>query len=258
MLRNFILLRSQRNRVYEILREAGLEPSEFAWSKEKIAGVLLVSRLNHKDGTYYFQFSSHEVNSWCLACPGRFRWVEYEYPKNWEEQEDVFRRWVSSLKRELEAPDPWEELEHFTASLGVNLGEPGANEPIPAVEADQIGAQMARLGDRIVADFQLGEQEAAAVRSRLDYLAAAARRQRSRDWVHMVIGACATMAIACGLPREKMGKLWELIRGQLNGFIHMPVAETPAAVSARRSRIAAVKAVFSRGAQRETSPPPQP
>jgi len=50
MLKKFTLLRSQRTRVFELLQEAELEPAEFSWAKEEIAGDIQVSRLNHRDG----------------------------------------------------------------------------------------------------------------------------------------------------------------------------------------------------------------
>lgn len=87
MFKKFTLLRSQRSRVFELLQEGQLEPAEFSWAKEEIAGSILVSRLNYREGTYYFQFSSHELNAWCVACPGRYRSMDYEYPKDWQEQE---------------------------------------------------------------------------------------------------------------------------------------------------------------------------
>ena len=87
--KKYTLLRSQKKKVFEILQEAGLEPAEFSWGKEEIAGSVIVSKLSYRDGTWYFQFCSYELNAWCVAAPGVYRSVDYEYPKNWEEQEEV-------------------------------------------------------------------------------------------------------------------------------------------------------------------------
>src|SRR5512142_2271751 len=130
MIKKFTLLRSQRSQVFELLREAGLEPAEFSWVKEEIAGGIVVSRLNHRDGTHYFQFSSHELNAWCVACPGRYRSMDYEYPKDWQEQEGVFRNWAAYLKREIGIPDPWGRLAKYQAVLGVEPPDNVVNEPI--------------------------------------------------------------------------------------------------------------------------------
>jgi len=120
MIKKFTLLRSQRRRVFELLQDAGLEPAEFSWAKEEIAGGIVVSRLNYRDGTHYFQFSSHEMNAWCVVCPGRYRSIDYEYPKDWREQEGVFRngagRFQSLLAQKRE--DPGFDVFHF---LGRNM-----------------------------------------------------------------------------------------------------------------------------------------
>jgi hypothetical protein len=36
-----------------MLREAGLEPADFSWSKQEIAGGIVVSKLSYREGTYY-------------------------------------------------------------------------------------------------------------------------------------------------------------------------------------------------------------
>jgi hypothetical protein len=85
----------------------GLEPAEVSWSNVEIVEKLLVSRLNYRSGEqHYFQFSSYEVNAWCVACPGRYRTMDHWYPKTWEEQEGIFRTWAQTLKRELDTLTP--------------------------------------------------------------------------------------------------------------------------------------------------------
>jgi len=241
MLKKYTLLRSQRNRVYEMLREEGLEASEFSWTKETIAGTLTVSQLNFRDGTYYFQFSSHEVNAWCAVCPGQFRSLDYEYPKTWEEQEGIFKKWVHWLKREVAAPDLWGELANYTLALGIRVADEGPNEPISAGEADRIAETMNRLAAAVGQEFKLEQGERAVVRSKLDYLAEAARRQRSRDWVYTAIGVCASLAMAIYLPKEQTGALWQVFQRELGWFIQLTGPESDSAAGAKEGRKAAVE-----------------
>jgi hypothetical protein len=227
MFKNYTLLRSQRNRVYELLRENGLEPAEFSWAKEEIAGSLVVSRLNYREGEYYFQFTSHEVNAWCIACPGQYRSLDYEYPKNWEEQEAVLRKWMQFLKRELAAPDPWGELAKYKVALGVREIQGECNEAISAVEAEGIGQALSRLADGLVRDLKLDEAGAAAVRAKLEYLAQAARRERSLDWVYTALGVCASLGAALALPESMTPALWEAFQKELGQYIHLTLSPGP-------------------------------
>ncbi len=221
MIRKFTLLRSQRSRVFELLQEAHLEPAEFSWAKEEIAGGIVVSRLNHRDGTHYFQFSSHELNAWCVACPGRYRSMDYEYPKDWQEQEGVFRNWTAYLKREIELPDPWGTLAKYQAVLGAEPPDDMVNEPICADEADNIRQVLTRLGERIGQELKLDGPALALVRGKFAYLAEAARRQRSRDWVYMALGVCATLAMSLSLSADGAVALWELVQNEVRRVAHL-------------------------------------
>jgi hypothetical protein len=217
--KKYTLLRSQKKQVYDILRQAGLEPGEFSWSQEQIVERLSVSRLNYRDGSqYYFQFSSYELNAWCVACPGQFRTMDYQYPKNWEEQVGIFRIWATTLQGELETADPWAELARYQVALNGELSAERVNEPIPAVEAEEIGRALGRLADTVTRRFALETEPAATFRARLDYLAEAARRQRSRDWVYTTMGVWASLGVALALTEDEAATIWTMLRRELGPF----------------------------------------
>jgi hypothetical protein len=221
MLKHYTLLRSQKNRTYELLRQGGLEPAEFSWAKEEIAGSLIVSRLNYRDGTYYFQFSSHEVNAWCTACPGQFRNLDHEYPKSWEEQEGIFKKWVAHLKREIAAPDPWAELAKYKLALGGDSAPEIANETISAHEAERIAEALVRVGDALVRELELGDDDAALVRARLVYLAEAAKREKSLDWLYTALGVYTTVGVTLAVPEATLATLWQVFQAQVGPFAHL-------------------------------------
>ena len=227
--RRLTLLRSQKKRVYAILRETNFEPAEFSWSDERIVDQLIVSRLKHRDWQYYFQFSSCEINAWCIVCPGLCRTMDYRYPKSWEEQEGIFRQWAESLRRELDTDDPWQELAKYRLALDRELSGEMVNEPIPAVEADQIAQLLVRLGDEMIREFSLNAEQSLALRAKLDYLAQASRRQRSRDWAYMVLGACTTTAMALSLTEQQTATWWEMVGSALSAFVQLLPAKAPAA-----------------------------
>ena len=225
MARKYTLLRSQRRQVFEILREVGLEPADFSWSeREEVGGNIVVSRLNYRDGTYSFQFSWYELSSWCVLCPGRYRSMEYEHPMNWKEQETSFRTWAQCLKRELESTDPWAEMAKYKIALGGEPSEAMLNEPIAAYEADYIGQRLLQLAEQIERDLRLGEKQATLVRGKLGYLAEAARRQKSRDWLYTALGVCITMAMGLGLDNDAMRILWQQIGRQLGSVVRVAPA----------------------------------
>ena len=225
--KKYTLLRVQKKRVYEVLREVGLEPAEFSWSHEQIVGRLTVSKLRHRDGEHYFQFSSYELNAWCIACPGVYRSMDYRYPKSWEEQEGIFRQWAEGLKHEMDTADPWQEMAKYRLVVDAERADEIVNEPIPAVEAEQIAHALARLGDQATREFGLNTEQSLLVRARLDTLAEAARRQRSRDWMYMVLGIGTTIAMAISLSQEQTAAFWEILRSELGSFVRLAATSAP-------------------------------
>ena len=150
--------------------------------------------------------------------------MEYEHPMNWKEQEASFRAWAQCLKRELESPDPWAEMAKYKIALNGEPSEAVLNEPISAYEADHIGERLLQLAEQIEQDLRLGDKEATLVRGRLGYLAEAARRQKSRDWLYTALGVCITIAMGLGLDNDAMRVLWQQIGSQLGSVIRIPTA----------------------------------
>ena len=180
-----------------------------------------MSRLNYREGAYYFQFSSCELNAWCVACPGRYRSLDYEYPKDWQEQERVFQNWASHLKREVQISDPWEDLAKYGVAIGAQTLNGTVNEPISACDADRIGEILTRLGQRVGQELRLDGEAVSLVRSKFAYLAEAARRQRSGDWVYTALGVCATTAMSLSLSPDGAVALWRFIEAEVRQVVHL-------------------------------------
>ncbi len=231
------LLHSQKKRVYDILREAGLEPAEFTWSDMQVVEKLIVSRLDHRGGQqHYFQFSSYEMNAWCIACPGVYRTMDYGYPKTWEEQEGIVRKWAESLRREMDTQDPWAELAKYRVVFDGELSTEIVNEPIPAVEAEQIGQALQRLVDYASRELALNHDQATLVRDKLGYLAEAARRERSRDWNYTAMGDWGSMAAALSLTEGQAAILWQTIRREIGPFPALLPADGRTPEAAQRKK----------------------
>jgi hypothetical protein len=147
--------------------------------------------------------------------------MDYEYPKDWHEQEGVFRNWAACLKREIEIPDPWGRLAKYQAVLGVEPPDNVVNEPISAYEADNIRQVLTRLGERIGQELKRDGAAVALVRGKLAYPAEAARRRRSRDWVYLALGVCATIAMSLSLSADGAAALWELMQHEVGRVAHL-------------------------------------
>lgn len=221
MTKNRTLLRSQKKEVFEILLELGLEPADFAWSKERVNDKAVVSQLSHRQGDYYFRFTWYEVGSRCEACPGRFQLVEQEHPKDWAEQVVHVRNWARHMRREIECPDLWADLARYQIILGPGSLEEMPNETISGGEAERIAEKLSEFAKAIETEFELTREQAQSVRGKISYLAEAAKRQKSRDWAYSALGVCAIVAMTLSLSETSAAKLCHLAERHIGEFAHL-------------------------------------
>ena len=229
MQESLLLLKTQKNEVFEILLNEGLEPANFTWSQEKgeILPNLIVSRLDYRDGHFYFKFDfalssrSRNFAYFCIFTPGGETIIYKNFPDDWVQQKAHVRSWAKLLKHEIEAPDLWQEIEKYRPTFSLVPPAKLLNEPIPAYEAEDIGEALQQLADKIEGQFNLSSEQNEFVRSKLDYLADAAKRQGRLDWVHTCIGVLITIAMGVAMAPEEASKLWQLAKSLLGKFIHM-------------------------------------
>ncbi|HUU20400.1 MAG TPA: hypothetical protein VMW72_24845 [Sedimentisphaerales bacterium] len=219
------LLKTQKNQVLKIIYRAGLESANFFWTTQQIPDtsirkIIQVPRLNYIDGENYFRFEKYS----CTFSPGVKKAVQHEAGSTSESfggQLYYVDKWARCLKREIEAPDLWAEMEKYKTSVSLALPEQILNEPIPVYEVDEIANKLKQLADKIKEQFELTDEQNQFVHNKLNYLADAAKRQRSIDWVHTSIGVIVTMSMGLALAPDQAKRLWELMRSIVGGFIHL-------------------------------------
>jgi hypothetical protein len=233
MVRHSLLI-SQQNEVLKVLQQVGLEPANFSWvigeyrtpSKEILTRGLTevvhtCPKLKYQNSPFYFQFELPDGRHCCLFSPGSETPVEHQCPSSWDRQRECVRLWARCLKREIEAPDLWQEMHKYQASVSLAIPEQLLNEPIPVYEAEQVADKLHQLADKIEELFQLTAAQNQFVRSKLNYLAEAAKRQRSADWVHTSIGVFVAIAMGLSLEPDRAKELWQLIENIVGPFIHL-------------------------------------
>jgi hypothetical protein len=204
------LLKTQKNEMFKILQKAGLECANFSWKRGNKLGrwnYIDLPRLEYIRGQYYFEF---EPDS-CTFSPAKHTGISTEETRSWTERQFWIREWVKCLKKEIKTPDFWVEMEKYKLSFSLALPERPTNEPISASETEKIAGELSLLADRIKQQFELDAEHGKFVRDKLSYLSEAAKRQRSVDWVHTLIGVSVTIVVGLGLAPDKATELWQLI-----------------------------------------------
>jgi hypothetical protein len=220
------LSKTQKNEIFNILQDAGLEPSDFSWLEEEGEYLdIVVSKLVYRDEEFYFKFDLNEEGEneplSCAFSPGINMLSESYAVESWIEQKRFVENWANILRNEIFAPDMWQELEKYKDTFSLAPSEKIIDDQIPYYEVEQITEALHLLAKKIEEQFKLTSEQNEFVRSRIDYLVDAVKRQGRFTWVHTCIGILMGIALKLALPPEDASLLWQLAKSVLGKFIHM-------------------------------------
>ena len=190
------LKRWQRNEIFQAVQGAGLPPEEFDWGLGSDE-----STLRHAPSGAYFVFG---------GVPGDYasRYLAGDGPveeRTGLSQYGLMQQvafWLAAVKRDIDTPDLWAELQRETELLGAVSHEAIENTPFTPAEQDEIAEQLRKLRDSISQTHSLSGPQMRLLEARLDYIAAAAGRVGRKDWLLMAAGVMLGYALTAALPPE--------------------------------------------------------
>lgn len=217
-----LILKLQKNKVFNIITNHGLSPSNFQWKQIRsgYSGEQVLC-IFYTDTDYFYQFdfartSGHHVG---IFCPGYRLPIETKEYTSWIQQLNSVNSWVVHLKQEIEAPDLWEQISKYAPSKAVALQDDRGNEPFSYQEVESIRASLEKLQDEIQKQFTLNKGQMDYVKENIAYLAEAAKGQGRIDWKNLFIGAMIGTAFNLALDPEKAKLLWNLVQKCFAGIL---------------------------------------
>ncbi|MFC1693675.1 hypothetical protein ACFL1R_09240 [Candidatus Latescibacterota bacterium] len=217
------LLKTQKNKVLNILQEQNLPLSDFKWKHSPYSitndNCLI---LNYKDGKFYFDFCIYKNKSdFCRYSPAETRYTLDIPTTSWGVMLANVTKWAYCLKREIEAPDLWEEFEKYRTSFSLVPSGEIVNENIPYHEAERIIEAIHSLESEIAKKFELDEQQIKFVNSKLEYLEGAVKRLGRLDWVSICMATFMSIASHLALNPEEAVKLGNLFKTYFEPFFQL-------------------------------------
>lgn len=220
------LLKAQRNEVLILVKQADLDPMDFAWEESEQpedGATLRFHRLVHKPSSYACIFGKGFVE----YSPGPNSQESFEMHPDWIDRLAGVNRWLSYLKREVETPDLWASLAQEKEMLGAEPVE-AVNTTFNAEEQVQIKQAIEEIRVYISATYSLASEPLATVNRKLDYLIDASKRLGRIDWKNIFVAALITLALERVIPsgsglRELFGFAGNLLRHVLSGVISPPL-----------------------------------
>jgi hypothetical protein len=98
-------------------------------------------------------------------------------------------RWLEDIKRDLETPDLWAELQREAELLGAYSDDVTENTPFTADEQKEIAGRLQEFAEHARRTYSLSGAQMRVLDAKLDYLVNAARRLGRKDWRNVFIGA---------------------------------------------------------------------
>jgi hypothetical protein len=206
-----VLLKSQRNTLFQIVRASGFEPREFHWEQRSApsdGAVVHLDQLVHDPSGYFFMTGRHPEGGWYLAfSPADDRPVYIVRLSEWSEVLDVVPNWLEFIRREFEVPDLWAAVVEESRAL-VTAATDDDNRPFAADEREVILERLDEIRRFLVETHELSQEQVGAMLRRLDYLQEASTRMGRKDWLNIawsvLFGTAVTLGLGSGGFHELM------------------------------------------------------
>jgi hypothetical protein len=222
------LLVTQRNAVFELIREVGLDPAAFSWEAAKNGNGVLVSRLVHSGRVFFADFDLDRLRFQC--CPGLTSRVhEWSMPLLWQHQLREARGWLERMKKELAATDLWEQLRSLPVTVSAASSETEARQPLASTEREGLLAAIEGVRGELGARTGVDAEERRTLNMLLDRIATSTENA-TKGQVGLIVWGAIVSAIAAGVITVENGK-WMLQQLQL--VIHWLPAVVTALIGSR-------------------------
>lgn len=111
-----VLLKKQKNQLFKIIEEAGLNPGSFEWTEERVEGDEtdhVISQVSYGDSMYFYRFDLTMTRYLCKRCPGHQNTTGLARFAGWSAVVSDFSQWVKRLKAEIDVPDLWAASQRY-------------------------------------------------------------------------------------------------------------------------------------------------
>ena len=216
-----LVLPSQRKIIFEAIVRIGLEPSNFEWDKKmsRFDRDVIVSCLRYKGTDFFFKFDFYKNDHHCRYSPGIDRVIVDDFPGDWQQQWQCLMKWMSSLKREIEVVDPWDEIEQYIPGEKIDLEDGEANKSFSYSQVEHITQSLNKLKEEINKNFKLNESQTLFLNNKLDYLIDRAKNIGRIDWRNIFVSTIIMIAFELAMNPEQVKLLWSLVKVCFRGVL---------------------------------------
>jgi hypothetical protein len=160
------------------------------------------STLRHRPSGAYFVFGGHAGDYVTRYQAGDSPVEERTGLSQYRLMEQV-GFWLAEIKRDIETPDLWAQLQGEAELLGAASDETVENTPFTPAEQEEIAGQLRELREYVRRTYSLSKSQTRFLEERLDYLPEASNRVGRKDWLLMAAGVMLTYFLEAALRRRR-------------------------------------------------------
>ena len=182
------LPKSFTNDLIEAIAAAELDPRQF-----KYPDVEAEYRIEHSSGSYFVVGGDvgQYVGSYLVV--GEVPEMTYE-AYTWSTVIDRANGWAGRVKRDIETPDLWAELQGEAKLLGAGPDQHVENTQFTLEENKEITELLQKSSDYVKQKYPLSEAEIRELHAQIAYLTEAVNRLGRRDWRGLLISTLIEFA----------------------------------------------------------------
>jgi hypothetical protein len=221
------LLNVQKQEVFDILRDSGLDPHNFEWGFQAIGGIpgragRDVSRLLptlRPEFSFLFDFYDTTYHPHCSPWEG-MRQASLG-AVSWPSCLSFAQTWARLVNAELRTPDPWEALPGLATSAEIAVAANVANTEFSHRETERLASGLDEIRRLLLGAVGDSREQAALIDGQMQSLLEASKRMGRKDWANLAIGAVVTLALQLALPPETVRQAFEILKQTLTGVVHL-------------------------------------
>ena len=197
----------QRNGIFEAIQAVGLDPREFDLEDSDTAVTI-----KHKWSESCFCIGGDArryIGTYVVGDTPAWPYEAY----SWQNVVSRVSGWLEDVKRDLDTPDLWAELQRETELLGIGSVEVTENTPFTLAEQKEIEERLRERARYVSLTYSLSGAQIQALDAKLDDLVEASRRVGRKDWLNIFVGTIAVYILTAAVPPESArGILMTLVR----------------------------------------------
>lgn len=202
----------QRNAILEAVVAGGLDARECWFDYDDVAW-----RITHvPSGSYLLIDGAPSPYTVTVVVGEDLPWTTTFY--TWPSVDERVQRWARDVKRDVDTPDLWAEIRRGQGILNGAGYEEVENSPFSSDEQTEIVKQFREITDYVRKTYSPSAAQMLSIETKLDDIAAAARRAGRQDWRLMFGGVILGWVLSDFLPREV---LWDILSMAFQGLGHL-------------------------------------